>query len=122
MQSAPPAHCFSCLASRQALKEVVFLLDRSALQVGSLREVHVVDSIDNWRSRQRATVKIPAVKALEGIVASGNFGKFDIDFAIRAVTVDANVNDLAIFDAAFFLEVFFEILGPIGIGLSMKEN
>jgi hypothetical protein len=88
------------------------------LESGSLGEVHVVHSIDNWRSRQRAAIKVPAVEALEGAVASGKIGKLDINLAVRTIAENTDVDDFAVFRAALFFEIFFEIFGPVRVGLA----
>ena len=91
---------------------------RPVLESGGLGEVHVVHSIDNWRSRQRAAIEIPAVEALEGTVASGNIGKLDINLAVRTITENTNVDDFAVFRAALFFEIFFEVFSPVRVGLA----
>jgi hypothetical protein len=88
------------------------------LESGSLGEVHVVHSIDNWRSRQRAAIKVPAVEALEGAVASSKIGKLDINLAVRTIAENTDVDDFAVFRAALFFEIFFEIFGPVRVGLA----
>lgn len=99
---------------------MVFVL---VLKTGGLWEVHVVHSIDNWRSRQRAAIEIPAVEALEGAVASGKIGKLDINLAVRTIAENTDVDDFAVFRAALFFEVFLEIFGPVRISLtSIKVN
>jgi hypothetical protein len=94
---------------------VVFVL---VLKTGGLWEVHIVHSIDNWRSRQRAAIKVPAVEALEGAVASGKIGKLDINLAVRTIAKNTDVDDFAVFRAALFFEIFFEVFGPVRIGLA----
>jgi len=97
---------------------VGFVDARPCSKIGSLGKVHVVHSIDNWRSRQRAAIKVPAVEALEGAVASSKIGKLDIDLAVRTIAENADVDDFAVFGAALFFEVLFEVLGPVRIGLA----
>lgn len=89
-----------------------------SLKTGSFGKVHVVDGINNWRSRQRAAIEVPAVEALEGAVASSNIGKLDIDFAVRTIAENTNVDDFAVFRTALFFEVLFKVFGPVRVGLA----
>lgn len=93
-------------------------LSQPFLKTSSFREVHVVDGVNNWGGRQRAAIEVPAVEALEGAVASSNIGKLDINLAVRTIAENTDVDDFAVFGAALFFEVFFQIFGPVGIGLA----
>lgn len=110
MQSASSALIWIC--------RVGSCLSRPFLKTGSFGEVHVVDGINNWRGRQRAAIEVPAVEALEGAVASSNIGKLDINLAVRTIAENTDVDDFAVFRAALFFEVFFEVFGPVRIGLA----
>ena len=61
---------------------------------------------------------LPAVEALEGAVASSNIGKLDIDFAVRTIAENTNVDDFAVFRTALFFEVLFKVFGPVRVGLA----
>lgn len=50
---------------------------------------------------------------MKGLLATVNFFELDIDVAIR-VGIDGDVDDLAVLLVALSLNIFLELLGPVG--------
>jgi hypothetical protein len=78
-------------------------------------EVHVVHSIHKVLGGDALTTEEAAVEALDGILATLDSAELDIDFSVSGTGSDTNVYDLPVTAVAFFFNVFFKILVPIGL-------
>jgi len=75
------------------------------------REQTAVDCIHNRRGADHATSKVPAVQALDGVLATLNLVEFEKDVAIR-VGVQRNMDYVAIFLFGFLSNVILEFFDP----------
>ena len=80
--------------------------------IGRLREVHVVDGVDDELRRDVATAEEATLKSLDGVLAAGDAVEFDVDLAVGGTGSDADVDDLAVAALALLLDVLFELFLP----------
>lgn len=82
------------------------------LDIGRLREVHVVDGVDDVLGRDVMTAEETTLEALDGVLAASDAVEFDVDLALGGTWSHADVDDLAIAVLTLALDVLFELLLP----------
>lgn len=80
--------------------------------IGRLREVHVVDGVDDVLGRDVMTTEETTLEALDGVLAASDAVEFDVDLALGGTWSHADVDDLAIAVLTLALDVLFELLLP----------
>ena len=84
------------------------------LYIRRLGEVHVVDSVHEILRGDALASEEAAVEALDGVFAALDTVKFDVDLAISGTGSNTNVHNLPVAAVALLLDVFFELLVPVG--------
>lgn len=77
-------------------------------------EVHVVDGVHKVLCGDALAAEEATVEAFDGILAALDTVKLDVDLSVGGSGSDANVDDLPVATAAFFLDVFLELFVPAG--------
>lgn len=84
------------------------------LDVRSLREVHVVDSVDEVLCGDALAAEEATIQSLDGVLSTLDAVEFDVDLSIGRTGRNTNVHYLAVAVSALFFDVFFEFLVPTG--------
>lgn len=79
---------------------------------GSSTPERVVNLVDNVRSADDASVEATAVEALKSLLAAGHGVELDKNFALT-VSVDSNMNDLAVLLITLRLDFNFKVFNPV---------
>lgn len=87
------------------------------LDIGRLREVHVIDSVHHILRRDHAAAEVTAIQAANSVLSALDTVELDVDFAIVVVESEADVHDHAVLLVALFSDILFELLLPVLRGL-----
>lgn len=95
------------ISSRRGMEYVA-----TYLYVGRLGEVHVVDSVHKVLCSDALTPEETAVQALDGVLASLDTVKFDVDLSVSRSGSNADVHYLPVAAVALFFDILFELSVP----------
>lgn len=82
------------------------------LYVRRLGKIHVVDGVHKVLCSDALTTEETAVQALDGVLASLDTVKFDVDLSVSRTGSNADVHYLPVAAVALFLDVLFEFSVP----------
>lgn len=88
-------------------------------QLGRLRKDGVVHGIDNWLRSQSVAAKVATVQTLKSLFATGKLLELDVNLTLVAVAVDTDVDGRTEFFIALLTELVFDLLLPVGCGLTL---
>ena len=95
------------------------------LDVRRLGEVHVVDGVHKILRSDALATEEATVQAFDGVLASLNTVKLDVNFAVGGSRGNANVYDLPVATGTLLLDVFLELFVPArsqGTGIEVSSS